>query len=668
MSADAYAQALALIRAGRADDALSLLAALPTALRNTQAAGRVQAIALMQSARPKEALTVVERLVNQADCEHASVLLAAKMASDVRRFDLATTHYLTAISAQPDAPRLWILLFDAAAAAHRLGEALAQIAEFSTAIDPAETIELALRVDSAFKRTRRIAEGLQFAKRILAKHPNHATARRLFIRRHVEFAPIESSPLMFFKFAPGHDELSPELLDAALALPEIFADDSRVLEWRARLLSEILNLTIGVDQYNASRTDKAPVALTLLSRMPFFVAYHGQDDLAIQRAWGALVEAIVQPHAVRFTPAPAVVKLPRKRIGIVSAHLRECTVGNYFAAWFDALTSGEFEVNLYSVGKQDHVTARLAKRAVKHQHFANGMASYEGIAAAISADGNDVLLYPEIGMEPLICALAASRLAPIQVAGWGHPVTTGLSNVDYFISADAVEPPCAQTHYCERLVCLPGMGTRFPLPDAVPAISRQALAVNDAQPILLCAQSMFKWSPPFIAAIGQILRNNPEAVLVYFAPYRATPPSVFAALLASQWSPLGIDLAKQTRVLDEMPRQNFLAHLAACDVALDTFGFSGGQTSIDTIAVNVPIVTLEGEYMRGRQTSAMLRCINVTDTIATNSAHYIQIAQRLIDDIDVRREISQRIASEKIKLFTDTRPDQALVNWLASLP
>ena len=66
----------------------------------------------------------------------------------------------------------------------------------------------------------------------------------------------------------------------------------------------------------------------------------------------------------------------------------------------------------------------------------------------------DILFYPEIGMDPLTYFLAFSRLAPVQCTTWGHPVTTGIPNMDYYISSENAEPSNAQAHYSESLVLL----------------------------------------------------------------------------------------------------------------------------------------------------------------------------------------------------------------------
>lgn len=672
------ATAISLLRAGRSADAIAYITRLSALSRNTQSMQRVLAAALSHQGRFAEAARVIESAARPSDAEPATVALAAKMALDQRRFDQAYASYSRIVTMQPASAQSWTGLFDSAAKVNSLQDAMLLFERYGSSAIAHDSIPLAIRIDAAYIHLKRYDAALAYVTRLAARHPQDGTARRLFIRRSVELAPMTANPSAFSMFNPERETLTGELVDAGLALPQIFSSAQQVTLWRTRVMSEVQAYTIWVHSQPrdaGSASGPAQAALQLLTRVPFFMAYHGLDDLPFQRAWGNFIESIVDVQTPpELTPSDSESKgaadtgsRPRLRLGIVSAHLRDCTVGNYFAAWFDGLTSALFEVNLYSIDKQDGYTARLAQRAQSHKHFPNGMNSYESMKQAIQADENDVLLYPEVGMEPLVIALAATRMALHQVAAWGHPVTTGLSTIDYFVSAEAAEPENAQTHYTERLITLPGMGTCFPEPPPAKAMSRSTLDVSDDQSLLLCAQSIFKWSPKFVAVVGQILKARPKTILVYFAIHRTTPPQVFAQMLSDAWAPLGVDVAHRTRALGEMPREEFLAHLGLCDVALDTFGFSGGQTSIDSISANVPVVTLPGVYMRGRQTAAMLTTIGVDELIARDETHYQELAFQLIDEPSRRAALREKIKLNRVTLFNDQRAATALTQWLSTL-
>jgi predicted O-linked N-acetylglucosamine transferase (SPINDLY family) len=90
------------------------------------------------------------------------------------------------------------------------------------------------------------------------------------------------------------------------------------------------------------------------------------------------------------------------------------------------------------------------------------------------------------------------------------------------------------------------------------------------------------------------------------------------------------------------------------DVYLDTITWSGGNTSLEAIACNLPIVTCTGEFMRGRHTDSFLKMLGVTDTIVQNEAEYIDIAVKLGIDTAWHRQIAERISQNHYRLFDDT--------------
>ena len=56
---------------------------------------------------------------------------------------------------------------------------------------------------------------------------------------------------------------------------------------------------------------------------------------------------------------------------------------------------------------------------------------------------------------------SARSLARVQLARWGHPLTTGLPTIDGYISAQAFVQENSQAHYNEPLIALPRLGCSY---------------------------------------------------------------------------------------------------------------------------------------------------------------------------------------------------------------
>src|SRR5205085_3209381 len=102
----------------------------------------------------------------------------------------------------------------------------------------------------------------------------------------------------------------------------------------------------------------------------------------------------------------------------------------------------------------------------------------------------------------------------------------------------------------------------------------------------------------------------------------------------------GVDLQERVSFLMAfMPHATYLRLNELCDVMLDTLHWSGGNTSLDALASGLPIVTLPGALMRGRQSQAMLRAIGVPELIARDPEGLVATTVRIGTDPDERRSL-----------------------------
>lgn len=69
----------------------------------------------------------------------------------------------------------------------------------------------------------------------------------------------------------------------------------------------------------------------------------------------------------------------------------------------------------------------------------------------------DAVMYPSISMDRVTLWLSHFRLAPIQVASYGQPVSTHGAQIDYWLAGEAVGP-LHHMDFSERLLLLPDMG------------------------------------------------------------------------------------------------------------------------------------------------------------------------------------------------------------------
>ena len=202
---------------------------------------------------------------------------------------------------------------------------------------------------------------------------------------------------------------------------------------------------------------------------PFYLAYQGKNDHDLQAIYGSLVCEIMArryPEFVTPPPLPPVEANKPLRIGIISAFFADHSNWKTpIRGWIENMDRNQFQVFGYYTGfNQDHDTERA--RQVCHE-FVEGL-PFEALARKIRDDALHVLIFPEIGMDPVTTKLATLRLAPVQCNSWGHPVTSGMPTIDYYLSSDLMEPENGQAQYTEKLIRLPNISIHYTPPCYAP--------------------------------------------------------------------------------------------------------------------------------------------------------------------------------------------------------
>lgn len=264
----------------------------------------------------------------------------------------------------------------------------------------------------------------------------------------------------------------------------------------------------------------------------------------------------------------------------------------------------------------------------------------------------DVLCYPDVGMDPVTSALAHSRLAPIQCTTWGHPVTTGIPMIDYFISSTLLEPAGAQAHYSERLVLLDSLPTFYYRPETAPVNQQAARREFELPPdahLYLCPQSLFKFHPDFDAVLAGILAQDPAARIILIE----APHANWTELLRCRLRKYLHHSFNRVAFVPRVDRQAFLRLLATADVILDPLHFGGGNTSFQALGLGLPIVTLPSAFMRGRVTAGCYRKMDYETCIARDANHYADLAVSLGTDAELNAFVRSEIASRSGVLFED---------------
>jgi predicted O-linked N-acetylglucosamine transferase (SPINDLY family) len=491
----------------------------------------------------------------------------------------------------------------------------------------------------------------QQALRLNANHPeaNHNLGLALARQNQVD----EAIPYFQKAF-----QFKPDLMEAQwqsqLVLPILYDNQKQIALWRQHFCQGLNSLQQQLASYTPVQRKQTVKALAKHA-FSFYLGYQGLNDRGVQRKYGTLVDQVMASHYPQWTTPlslPPLRPTDKIRVGYISAYFRGHTVGKLTLGWIKHSDKQNFEIYTYHIGhKIDVMTEKFKTYSDKFYHRYGDL---DAVCQQIRADQLHILVFTDISMDGLTSLIAGLRLAPVQCVTWGHPVTSGLPTIDYFLSSELMEPEKAQHHYSEQLIRLPNIGIYYEKPSIpTPTKTRSDFQLREDAIIYLSCQSLFKYLPQFDFIFAHIAQRVPHAQFVFIASPSSRITAQFQARLQRAFAQVGLNHEDYCRIL---PKQNWVSYInlnLVSHIFLDTLSWSGGNTTLEAIACGLPVVACPGEFMRGRHASGILKMMGITETIADNQAEYIDIAVGLGLDSDWRQDIVNKIYQNHHRLYND---------------
>lgn len=403
-----------------------------------------------------------------------------------------------------------------------------------------------------------------------------------------------------------------------LSTPPTFASQDHIL-------SSLERYRRLVDEFAEAPMDPADAFDGLSKFQTFGLPYTGEDVTEILRMVG---EKVIRPVISRAVPDLTEPLEPRKRegrirVGYLSRNMIQHHATAYVLGWIRRHAE-DIESYVFHTGPaQDSVSLQFRMAA---DHFYHLPSDVPTSARFIKGLGLDVLVFPDLGNYGENFQYAGMRLAPVQCTGWGQPVTSGLSSIDYYLSSELMEPENGDEHYTERLVRLPGSGLYWPreLPRAS-GKTRSELGLPDGPFVLVC-QNLRKLIPRWDYLLSEIQQRSglPIVLIDYGVEITADATRDRLADLKTIWLP-------------SQSQPDFLRIQQLAAVSLDPPAWNGGNTTVNGLGVGGPIVSMAGPFMRSRHCLAFMRQAGVSGLIASSPSDYVDLAC----DFDRTREIME---------------------------
>ena len=381
----------------------------------------------------------------------------------------------------------------------------------------------------------------------------------------------------------------------------------------------------------------------LAARLLAMIQYFDVAQESLLQRYLRYNELVVEGHSAEVPLALARRSRGDKlRVGYLSPDFRSHVMGLLMEEVFKRHDGERFEIYAYSLAEpvhDDELTARF--RALSHRFVALAGLSDQQAARLIAEDDLDILVDlagHAAYSRPLILAYKPAR---VQITHLGYHGALGLDAVDYKLSDACADLPQNAGFLVEDLLFMEGCV--FPFRHVEPArehgYSRAGLGL-EGKIVFGAFVSPLKLSPRCLARWAEILEQIDDSVLAFSPTHEGERPGFLRQVAAA-------GIAAQKIVFIPYAKDEHLARAryAVVDVVLDTFPYSGGDTTLAALDMGIPVVTLVGERHSERTSFSILKNLGVESTIAHDERDFVAIALRLARDGAFRARVKEEIGA-----------------------
>jgi protein O-GlcNAc transferase len=451
-------------------------------------------------------------------------------------------------------------------------------------------------------------------------------------------------------------------LAQALCLPVIYTDLAHLQSWRERLEDALPTCLERLQTQPQAYQQSLP-----LQQIPllFHLAYQGFNDCRIHSLLGDFWQSRLRQDGLLIQAKPSKKVHSPLRVGFVSSFFYAHAVSFIYEPLIRSFSGApELQVVCFALGSQrDEMSERL-KQAV-HQFVSLAGLNPLRQAQIVAEAELDVLIYTDIGMETASYLLGLQRLAPMQCVLGGHPVTTGLPEIDWALSTYGSEPADAEHHYREKLhLRHSSLLNQYQAPPLnANGLTKTDLGLPQNRRIYLCPMTLYKIHPEFDSTVAEILERDAQAELCFFE-YRQT--KLHTHLLSRFEISLGPEALKRVRFLPWVTRSEFCQILSLADLCLDPFHFSAGNTTYLSMHTGTPFLTWPSGFKRGRVATGILRLAGLDAFIADSQADFARRAVEIAHSDSLRAEFQAQVAASIHPETTTIDGYQELITFIKS--
>jgi len=410
--------------------------------------------------------------------------------------------------------------------------------------------------------------------------------------------------------------------------------------------------------------------IPIFSKIPGYhlTYHHGNNSFLLQfqaQLYSRLLEYSFKLSSLDIVKNNIVNK--KTKIGFVSRSLSNHSVGKISVGLIEQLSLHNFETYIYTLDQRHEIIGNaIAQSCYKYVTPSNILMDW---ITKIKEDELNVLVILDPIMDINTYLIGCFRLAPVQISTWGHPDTTGLPYIDYYISSSLFES-LNDDYHTEKLVCFPSLSIYYHhindylgfdslklLHNTGKTNIRKQLGIEENGCIYGIVGSMIKMSNDMDEIINKILDKDSNGWIVLI---EGKDKDLFEVVY--QRLRKNITHFERIKIVPQQPDvMHYLQLVYSFDVVLDTHPFGGCISTYECFMIGRIVVTLPGNKLYGRFTQGLYRKMGICEPIAKNIDDYIDIAVRIANN-DIYRSTMENEILDKLHLII--KDDESIRDWI----
>jgi predicted O-linked N-acetylglucosamine transferase (SPINDLY family) len=467
-----------------------------------------------------------------------------------------------------------------------------------------------------------------------------------------------------------------------------------ILESRSNFEKALVKLLIDYNTSDSTFTNN--ILLYPYDTLPFWyiqpafgLSYHNSNNALYFTLLGKFYTSLLKLRYPLIDCNISIAKTSEKqskkqmKVGFIGRIFQNHSIGRITMGLIEKLYEfSDIETVVYSLPLNTDRNDTFEKRIHKaSKHFRPILTeNFIDVVNQIRKDELDILIIPDMLTDIYIYCIGLYRLAPVQITTWGHPDTSGSSNIDYYVSSKLFEK-LQDNLYSEKLICMNSSSVYYYNLQNTHGFDPIQLFKNTCREDLLrdigitnipkkahvygILSSMYKMDPSFDAIINAILHYDQNAYIIII---KGVHEELFNRVIDRFNITLNNIYLQRICVCNYQTQSyGYEKLILSCDVILDTSPFGGFISTFDAFSCNKSVVTMPGNKLYGRITQGLYKQMGFEDLIVNNQEAYIELAIKIATYPPIKRSFENKIALNKDKLYENKESIQEWYDLIKTL-